>query len=204
MLTPFARFTGIAAPLLRNNIDTDQIIPGRELMKVQKEGFGKGLFAGLRYQVGGAENPDFVLNQEPYRKAQVLIAGENFGCGSSRETAAWALRDFGFRCLIAPSFGAIFTSNCFRTGLLPISLEPQVVQAIAAELGDHGHLIAVDLQAGVLEVVSTFAFQIPPLQREMLLRGLDAVDFTLTFETDIGDFQARDRVARPWVYLSAI
>ncbi len=204
MLTPFARFTGIAAPLLRNNIDTDQIIPGRELMKVQKEGFGKGLFAGLRYQAGGAENPDFVLNQEPFRKAQVLIAGENFGCGSSRETAAWALRDFGFRCLIAPSFGAIFTSNCFRTGLLPISLEPQVVQAIAAELGDHGHLIAVDLQAGVLEVVSTFAFQIPPLQREMLLRGLDAVDFTLTFETDIGDFQARDRVARPWVYLSAI
>lgn len=204
MLTPFTRLTGIAASLLQNNIDTDQIIPGRELMKVQKEGFGKGLFAGLRYQASGAENPDFVLNREPFRKAQVLVAGENFGCGSSRETAAWALRDFGFRCLIAPSFGAIFTSNCFRTGLLPISLEPQVVQTIAAELADHGHLIAVDLQAGVLEVASTFAFQIPALQREMLLRGLDAVDFTLTFENDISDFQARDRVARPWIYLSAI
>lgn len=203
-MTPFVKLTGIAAPLLRNNVDTDQITPGRTVMKVATSGFGAGLFSNWRYREDGAENPDFVLNQRPFREARFLIAGSNFGCGSSRETAAWALRDFGIRAVIASSFGAIFTSNCFKNGVVPIVLDGQAVVSIADEIaGGHAEL-TVDLECGVVisPLGSRHPFHVPALQRELLLEGLDAIDAIGKRESLIADFQARDAVKRPWVYLS--
>jgi 3-isopropylmalate/(R)-2-methylmalate dehydratase small subunit len=201
-MEPFVQVKGIGAPLLRNNIDTDQITPGHTGMKVQKSGFEAGLFFNWRYLPDGAENPEFILNQPSFRSARFLLTGPNFGCGSSREFAVWALRDFGIRAVIAPSFGAIFTSNCFMNGLVPIALpEPTVVQ-IAQEISSGHEELTVDLKEGVVisPLGSRYDFHIPALQRERLLEGLDPIDATRKREPAIAAFQASDRLKRPWVY----
>lgn len=201
----FTKITGIAAPLMRRNIDTDAIIPGKEDMKGAKSGYGKGLFGQWRYLDGKrTENPDFVLNRSAYRNAVILLAGANFGCGSSRETAVWALKDFGIRCVIAPSFGSIFYSNCFKNGLLPVILPDKQVSELASQVeqGYDEGLVTVNLES--CSVIApdgqTFPYTVNKLQRELLLEGLDAIDATLKFEHDINVFQEGDKLKRPWIY----
>lgn len=201
------RFTvhrGVAAPLLRINVDTDAIIPSREMKRVSKTGLGEGLFAGWRYtEVGGREpDPAFVLNQPEYAGASILLAGVNFGCGSSREHAVWALKEFGIRAVVAPSFGAIFYNNCVRNGLLPVELPEHAVQALA-DVSRGGAQLLVDLQRCRVESPTgeAYTFTIQPALREMLLEGLDPVALTLKLQPRIEAFQAADRAQRPWVYL---
>jgi len=202
----FETLKAVAAPMLRSNVDTDAIIPSREMQSVSKSGLAAGLFAGWRYtQIGGREpGPDFVLNQPAYAGAQVLLAGENFGCGSSREHAVWALLEFGIRAVLAPSFSPIFYSNCIRNGLLPVRLAPEDIAAIAAELvpDPPRRLITVDLATQRVRSPGgrVYEFEIEPEAREMLLEGLDAIDLTLTHRADIAAFEARDRLQRPWIY----
>jgi len=202
----FTVHAGVAAPLLRINIDTDAIIPSREMKRVSKTGLCDGLFAGWRYtEVGGrTPNPDFVLNRPAYAGASILLAGVNFGCGSSREHAVWALKEYGFRVVIAPSFGAIFYNNCVRNGLLPVELPEDAVQALA-DASERGAALRVDLEHCVVEAEGgpLFRFAIQPALREMLLEGLDPVALTLKLQPQIEAFQAADRGARPWVYLPA-
>lgn len=203
----FTELTAIAAPLLRINVDTDAIIPSREMKRVSKEGLGKGLFAGWRYTEPGSrnENPDFILNREPYRRAQILLSGANFGCGSSREHAVWALAEWGLRVIVAPSFGAIFYSNCVRNGILPIVLPDDRVQALAAlvEEDPQANRIRIDLGDCVITGPDRLSdkFDINPSDREMLMEGLDAIAVTMKRDDEILAFQARDRLKRPWIYL---
>ncbi len=203
----FERLTGVAAPLLRINIDTDIIIPSREMKRVSKQGLGEGLFAGWRYTQPGSreENPEFILNQGPYRHAKIILAGDNFGCGSSREHAVWALHEWGIRCIIAPSFGAIFQSNCVRNGLLPVVLNDAVVKSLAAQVtvDPQAKQISVDLINKLIKAPDgqTHGFDLAPADRAMLLEGLDAIAVTLKKDAEILSFQTQDRQQRPWVYL---
>lgn len=203
----FTRHTGIAAPLLRINVDTDAIIPSREMKRVSKEGLGEGLFANWRYSDPAAreENPEFVLNRQPYRAASILLSGVNFGCGSSREHAVWALKDFGIRAIVAPSFGSIFYGNCIRNGILPVRLPEEVVAAIAewVECDPDAHRPTIDLPAQTVTGPENerHAFEIGPADKEMLLEGLDAIAVTLKREGEISAYEAADRPRRPWVYL---
>ncbi len=205
----FRTLTAVAAPVLRINIDTDIIIPSREMKRVSKEGLGEGLFAGWRYTEPGGreENPDFILNREPYRHAKILLSGANFGCGSSREHAVWALHEWGIRCIIAPSFGAIFRNNCVRNGILPVELDDAIVKSLAEQVqaDPENNLITVDLDnCWVIAPDKTcHSFEIPPADREMLLEGLDAIAVTMKRDDQILEFQARDRLRRPWIYLQS-
>ncbi len=207
MTAPFRVHSGIAAPLLRVNIDTDCIIPGSELLMVSKTGFGAGLFAGWRYAKGPGdrtENPAFVLNREPYRKATILLAGRNFACGSSREMAVWALRDYGFRCVIAPSYGFIFYANCFQSGILAVELADADVETLARQVEESsGHApVTVDLET--CRVIAPdgrpFPFSIADNFRIALLEGRDFIDSTLAFEAEIAAYERRDRERRPWIH----
>jgi len=201
-MIPFVTVEGIAAPLLQSNIDTDQITPGHTGMKVQKSGFAAGLFFNWRYLADGSANPSFVLNQPAYRGACFLVAGANFGCGSSREFAVWALRDFGIRAVLAPSFGAIFTANCYTNGLLPVTLTEPDIAAIAAAITPENPHLSVSLQdsAVVLPDARVYPFKVPALQRERLLEGLDPIDHTRKRESLIAAFQEKDAALHPWVY----
>lgn len=201
-MTPFVSVSGVAAPLMRSNIDTDQITPGHTGMKVQKTGFGPGLFYNWRYLQDGRDNPDFILNQVPFRGACFLVTGANFGCGSSREFAVWALRDFGIRAVIASSFGPIFTANCFTNGLLPVVLDEASVNTLASEIAPEHAQMTVDLRESVITTPggNRLEFRIPALQRERLLEGLDPIDATRKREALIARFQERDAERRPWVY----
>ena len=196
----FTRLTSIAAPLIRDNIDTDQIIPSREMRSVGRTGLADGLFAGARYtSIGGREpNPDFVLNDPCYRDAGILLSGANFGCGSSREHAAWALAEYGFRAIIAPSFNPIFRGNCVRNGIVPVEFLPEVVRALAKVDGP----ITVDLERRIVSLADGLCipFRIEDEAREMLLFGLDAIELTLRRRPEIDAFHARDRQQRPWAY----
>jgi 3-isopropylmalate/(R)-2-methylmalate dehydratase small subunit len=200
----FTRVTGIAAPILRINIDTDQITPGKELVRVHKEGYAASLFAGWRYLGEREPNPEFILNREPWRRAQILLADRNFGCGSSRESAPKALREWGFRAVIAPSFGGIFYNNSFRNGLLPVELPIETVRAIAdATLADPASsLVTVDLEAQEVTAESglRFRFSAPAVLRQMLLEGADEIDLTLKRAGEIEAFRARDKAIRSWAY----
>ena len=202
----FTVHRGVAAPLLRINIDTDAIIPSREMKRVSKSGLGAGLFAGWRYLDAAARtpDPDFVLNQPAFAGASILLAGANFGCGSSREHAVWALVEFGIRAVVAPSFGAIFYGNCIRNGLLPVELPEEVVRALAEATGDATPL-RIDLERCVLESPrgDVHSFQIQPALRQMLLEGLDPIALTLKMSDQITAFETADRLARPWIYLPA-
>ena len=202
----FTRLTAIAAPLLRINVDTDAIIPSREMKKVAKTGLAEGLFAGWRYREPGSrvEDPEFILNRAPYRQAKILLSGANFGCGSSREHAVWALHEWGIRAVIAPSFGAIFQGNCVRNGILPVALEQGIVERLAAwvEAAPAKNLLTVDLErCTVTAADAVHSFSIAPADREMLLEGLDAIALTMKRDDEILAFQARDRLRRPWIYL---
>ncbi len=202
MSLPFVRVTSVAAPMLEDNIDTDIIIPSREMKTTGKTGLAAGLFAGRRYRsVGGRdENPDFVLNRTRYRGAEILLAGANFGCGSSREHAVWALAEYGIRAVIAPSFSPIFAGNAVRGGVLPLVLPPAAVAVLAALEGP----LTIDLPGQYVRGGgSHFGFAIDPEAKAMLLDGLDAIDLTLRDAEAIAAWQAVDRVVRPWVYLTS-
>ena len=190
-MEPFTTVTGILAPLDRANVDTDQIIPKQFLKRIERSGYGPFLFYDWRYNAKGEPEPSFVLNAEEYLGATILVAGKNFGCGSSREHAAWSLLDAGFRAVIAPSFGDIFKSNSFRSGLLPVELpESQVRDLIRLAIEEPGMEVTVDLEA---QVVSGVPFSIDPFYRECLLNGWDEIALTLRGEADIARYEA----ARP-------
>ncbi|HWA61761.1 MAG TPA: 3-isopropylmalate dehydratase small subunit [Caulobacteraceae bacterium] len=197
----FTTLDAKAAPLDIANLDTDQIIPKQFLKTVEREGLGKGLFYDLRFDAEGREKPDFVLNEPRYAGAGVLIAGDNFGCGSSREHAPWALMDFGFRCVIAPSFADIFYNNCFQNGLLPIALPEAEVKALMAEAKGGNHVFSVDLAAQTVTAPSgrQIRFDIDPGRKEKLLKGLDSIGETLTRAGDIDTFEMRQALAQPWL-----
>ena len=201
-MTPFRKLTGIAAPLRMINVDTDRIIPKQFLKTIRRTGLGANLFNDMRFTPDGAEIADFVLNRAPWRDAEILIAGENFGCGSSREHAPWALLDFGIRCVIAPSFGDIFYNNCFKNGILPVTLPDAAVAALMdqAEQGSNARF-SVDLEAR--EVVppdgAAIGFEIDPFRRHCLLEGLDDIGLTLEKAAAIDTFEAARRIDRPWL-----
>jgi 3-isopropylmalate dehydratase small subunit len=197
----FTRLDGRAAPLPIANLDTDQIIPKQFLKTVEREGLGKGLFFDLRFDGDGREKPDFVLNQPGFKNAHMLIAGENFGCGSSREHAPWALLDFGITCVIAPSFADIFYENCFQNGVLPVVLPDEQVRRLTAEAKGGNHVFSVDLQAQTVTAPSgeIFQFDIDPGRKEKMLKGLDAVGETLEHAGEIGVFEQRRKLAQPWL-----
>ena len=201
-MQPFRALTGIAAPLRMINVDTDRIIPKQFLKTIRRTGLGANLFNDLRYTPDGAEIPGFVLNRAPWRKAEILIAGENFGCGSSREHAPWALLDFGIRCVIAPSFADIFYNNCFKNGILPVTLPEETVAALLdqAEQGDNAR-VTVDLErnAVVAPDGAESGFEIDPFRRRCLLEGLDDIGLTLRKAAAIGSFEAARAVDRPWL-----
>lgn len=203
----FDSLTAVAAPLLRANIDTDAIIPSREMKAVSKTGLADGLFAGWRYtEIGGrVPDPSFVLNRPGFAAAQMLLGGENFGCGSSREHAVWALREYGIRAVIAPSFAPIFYGNCVRNGIVPVRLEAAAIARLAAEVESDpaAQRVTVDLveQRVIAPSGEIFRFEIEPEAREMLLEGLDGIDLTRKFLPAIEAFHARDQVHRPWIYL---
>ena len=201
----FTVLKGIAAPLMVPNIDTDRIIRIERCAGIPRERQGEYMLEMMRLDADGSENPDFILNQPPFREAKILIAAENFGCGSSRENAVWALMGWGLRCVIAPSFGDIFFGNCFQNGMLPIRLPTATVERLAAAMqaGTRNAILTVDLtrQRIVSATGEEIAFEIEPLRRRMLAEGLDEIGLTLEHEAEIAAFQRRDRGVRPWLYV---
>ncbi|MBI1684516.1 3-isopropylmalate dehydratase small subunit [Caulobacter hibisci] len=197
----FTRLDGRAAPLSLANIDTDQIIPKQFLKTVEREGLGKGLFFDFRFDPAGNEIADFVLNRTEYKGSSVLIAGDNFGCGSSREHAPWALMDFGILCVISTSFADIFNNNCFNNGLLPVVLKPEEVAVLMDEAKGGNHMVSIDLEAQTVISPSgkTFSFQIDPVRKEKMLKGLDAIGETLMHATDIDLFESKRAIGQPWL-----
>jgi 3-isopropylmalate dehydratase small subunit len=200
-MKPFTRLHAVAAPLAVANIDTDQIIPKQFLATVERTGLGKGLFYDLRFDGEGKPKPDFVLNQPTFQGANILIAGPNFGCGSSREHAPWALDDFGLRCVIAPSFADIFFNNCFNNGILPIVLPQEACDELADQAGGGNSLFTVDLYAQTVTSPSgkVFAFDIDPGRKLKLLEGLDDIGMTLTRADDISAYEQRRRYQTAWL-----
>ena len=197
----FTTLTGIVAHLPMINVDTDMIIPKQYLKTIKRTGLGKGLFAELRYDEKGAALPDFVLHRKPYTEAKILITGENFGCGSSREHAPWALLDFGFRCIIAPSFADIFYNNCFKNGILPITVSPDDLEKLLDDASRGANAtITIDLpneeirgpDGGVIR------FDIDPFLKRCLMEGLDDIGLTLEKADHIKTFETESRARRPW------
>lgn len=198
----FTTLTGVAAPMPLVNIDTDMIIPKQFLKTIQRTGLGKNLFDEMRYDDAGREIPDFVLNQPAYRNAQILIAGDNFGCGSSREHAPWALADFGIKAIISTSYADIFYNNCFKNGMLPIVLPQAQVDILMedARKGENAR-IAIDLEAQTVTSADgqVFTFELDPFKKHCLLNGLDDIGLTLEKAASIDAFEALATQARPWV-----
>lgn len=203
----FTVHEGVAAPLIRNNIDTDAIIPSVEMKRVSKKGLSSGLFASWRYTDRDQRipKPEFVLNQAAYQHASILLGGKNFGCGSSREHAVWALAEFGIRAIIAPSFGAIFRANCIANGLLPICLDADIISQLAAwvEIDPKVNHLQIDLEQRCVKASQdlAFYFDMEDSDAEMLLNGLDPIALTLKLEDQIEAYQETDKQERPWVYL---
>ena len=199
----FDKLEGVAAPLKIINVDTDMIIPKQHLKTIARTGLGKVLFDELRYNADGSEKPDFVLNQPAYRNAKILVAGENFGCGSSREHAPWALLDFGIRCVIASSFADIFYNNCFKNGILPIKLPQQIVDQLMddAKKGANARL-SIDLQQQTIERPDgeKVHFEIDAFRKHCLLNGLDDVGLTMQKGPAIERYEQRQRMSQPWLY----
>jgi len=198
----FEKITGVAAPMPLVNIDTDMIIPKQFLKTIKRTGLGVSLFYEMRYDMDGKEIPEFVLNQPAYRNAEILIAGENFGCGSSREHAPWALKDFGIRCVIAPSYADIFYNNCFKNGILPIALPQEQVDALMEDAGrGENARITVDLENQTVSASdgTEFPFEIDPHQKHCLLEGLDDIGQTLQKVAAIDSFETGYRARMPWM-----
>jgi 3-isopropylmalate/(R)-2-methylmalate dehydratase small subunit len=207
MPKPFTELHAIAAPVMRSNIDTDVIIRIERLVGNSVRGtLGKWAFGSLRYLPDGSENPEFILNREPYRQAEILVTGPNFGCGSSREGAVWSLQEMGVRALIGSSFGDIFFSNCFQNGVLPIVVDKAIVDGFAAEIEatQGAGRIAIDLREQTITSPSgkQHRFEIDPRRRDGLLEGLDEVASTLRRDDEIRAFQAADRAERPWIHFA--
>ena len=207
MPSPFTSLSAIAAPVMRGNIDTDVIIRIERLVGTSIRGtLGKWAFGSLRYLPDGSENPEFILNREPYRRAEILITGPNFGCGSSREGAVWSLQEMGIRAIIGSSFGDIFFANCFQNGILPIVIDKAIVDGLAAEV-EHSQgagRVSVDLEQQIITTSSgeRHRFEIDPRRRHGLLQGLDEVALTLQRDAEIRAFQASDRIERPWIHFA--
>src|SRR6476661_9239761 len=204
---PFTQLTSVAAPILRSNIDTDVIIRIERLVGNSVRGtLGKWAFGSLRYLTDGSENPEFILNREPYRQAEILVTGPNFGCGSSREGAVWSLQELGIRAVIGSSFGDIFFANCFQNGILPIIVDKEIVDSLAADVQQTqgAGRISIDLQQQTIISPSgqRHDFAIDPRRREGLLEGLDEVAQTLQRDDEIRAFQAADRAERPWIHFA--
>ena len=197
----FDKLTGPAAPLNMVNVDTDAIIPKQFLKTIERTGLGKFLFNDLRFTPEGAEKPDFVLNKPAYRHAQILVAGENFGCGSSREHAPWSLLDFGIRCVIAPSYADIFYNNCFKNGMLPLVLPHDQVEELMKD-AEAGLELAIDLQKQTVTGGNRkeYKFEIDPFRKKCLLNGLDDIGLTLEKETTISTFEDAQKKTQPWLY----
>ncbi len=201
-MQPFTILTGIAAPLPEANIDTDKIIPSRFLKTIQRSGLGRNAFDPMRYNEDGSEKPDFVLNREPYRHAEILVTYENFGCGSSREHAPWALLDFGIRCVIAPSFADIFHNNCFKNGILPIRLPRDVCEALmqdAAQGGNSRLTVDLERQCVVRPDGEEIPFEVDAMRRRLLLEGLDDIGQTLQHAPAIERFEQNRAARSPWM-----
>ncbi|MCR9127481.1 MAG: 3-isopropylmalate dehydratase small subunit [Rhodobacteraceae bacterium] len=198
----FDKLTGIAAPMPMINIDTDMIIPKQFLKTIKRSGLGVNLFDEMRYDADGNEIPGFVLNKAPYREAEILVAGDNFGCGSSREHAPWAIKDFGIRCVIAPSYADIFYNNCFKNGILPIALPQEQVDILMkdAERGANAR-ITVDLEAQTVSTSDgeTFSFDVDPFKKRCLMEGLDDIGLTMEKAASIDAYEAQQATSRPWV-----
>jgi 3-isopropylmalate/(R)-2-methylmalate dehydratase small subunit len=198
----FTTLTAVAAPMPTQNIDTDKVIPARFLKTIKRSGLGKHLFDPLRFDSDGKERPDFILNQDGYRSAKIIIAHENFGCGSSREHAPWALQDFGIRCIIAPSFGDIFYNNSFKNGLLPIRLPRAICDTLIedAKLGGNAR-ITIDLERQVVVRPNgeEIHFEVEPFRKHSLLNGLDDIGQTMQHVHSISQHEVRQREQRPWL-----
>jgi 3-isopropylmalate/(R)-2-methylmalate dehydratase small subunit len=207
MPKPFDKLTAIAAPIMRSNIDTDVIIRIERLVGNNIRGtLGKWAFGSLRYLPDGSENSAFILNREPYRQAEILVTGPNFGCGSSREGAVWSLQEMGIRAIIGSGFGDIFFANCFQNGILPIIVDKEIVDGLSAETEatQGAGRVSVDLETQTITSPSgqRHRFEIDPRRREGLLQGLDEVASTLQHDDEIRSYQAADRLARPWIHFS--
>lgn len=203
-MEPFNKLTGIAAPLPMVNVDTDKIIPAHWLKTIKRTGLGVGLFETLRYNDDGSEKQGFILNKEPYRKAEILIADDNFGCGSSREHAPWALLDFGIRCVIASSFADIFNNNCYKNGILPIVLPKEQIDLLLQEATDaEDPTFTIDLEKQEIHRPTgneVFKFDVDPHKKHCLLNGLDDIGQTMERKAKIDDFETRQRASEPWLY----
>jgi 3-isopropylmalate/(R)-2-methylmalate dehydratase small subunit len=198
----FTTLTGVAAPLDIMNVDTDMIIPKQYLKTIKRTGLGAGLFSEMRFNDDGSENPDFVLNKPAYRQAKILVAGDNFGCGSSREHAPWALLDYGIRCVISTSFADIFYNNCFNNGILPITLPQHDLDKLFddARRGANATL-TIDLEAQEIHGPDggVVTFEIDPARKEKLLKGLDDIGVTIERGEEIGAFEAKKATSHPWL-----
>ncbi|WP_118133099.1 3-isopropylmalate dehydratase small subunit [Oceanicella sp. SM1341] len=198
----FTTLTGVAAPMPQINIDTDMIIPKQFLKTIKRSGLGKNLFDEMRYLDDGSENPDFVLNQPAYRAAKILVAGENFGCGSSREHAPWALLDFGIRCVVAPSFADIFFNNCFKNGILPIVLPQEQVDLLMDDAGRGANaIVSINLEEQTITGPDggKISFEVDQFRKHCLLNGLDDIGLTMERGDAIDAFEAETHAARPWL-----
>ena len=190
-MEPFKPVSSIVTPLDKVNVDTDQIVPKQFLKLVQKSGFGKFLFFNWRFDEQENKKPDFILNNPKYENSQILVAGDNFGCGSSREHAVWALLDYGFAVIIAPSFADIFFSNCFKNGVLPITLDQKIVEKLLEETG----MLEVDLENQLIKTPSSeISFEIDSYQKKILLEGLDDIAITFQYEDKISDFEKQSKI----------
>lgn len=203
----FTKLAAIAAPIMRSNIDTDVIIRIERLVGTGIRGtLGKWAFGSLRYLPDGSENPEFILNREPYRNAEVLITGPNFGCGSSREGAVWSLQEAGIRAIIGSGFGDIFFANCFQNGILPIIVDKEIVDTLAMEVeqSQGAGRVGIDLEGQTITAPSgkVHRFEIDPRRRAGLLKGLDEIELTLQRDHEIRAFQAADRAERPWIHFA--
>jgi len=199
-MQPFTKLTAIAAPLPIANVDTDMIIPKQFLKTIKRTGLKEGLFYEMRFDVNGKRNNDFVLHREPYTHAQILVAEENFGCGSSREHAPWALLDFGIRCVIAPSFADIFYNNCFKNGILPVALPQEAVSKLM-QTAQAGQKITVDLNTQTVAAGNhSFSFAVDPFCKHCLLGGLDDIGLTMQKLEAIATFEAQQKTVTPWLY----
>lgn len=204
-MEPFITLTGLVLPLDRTNVNTDEITPARFLKTIKRSGFENALFANWRFTdpQGKTPNPDFVLNQPRYQGVSILLAEDNFGCGSSREHAPWALHDYGFRCLIAPSFADIFYNNCFNNGLLPITLPHDTVRKLLKEVeANKGYQLSVDLKAQTITTPDGAAihFEIDTFRKEALLQGLDNIGWTLSHDDEIQAYEEKRKQEAPWIF----
>ena len=199
-MKPFTTLTSVAAPLPIQNVDTDMIIPKQFLKTIKRTGLKEGLFYEMRYTVDGTKIDDFVLHRAPYTKAQKLVAYENFGCGSSREHAPWALADFGITCVIAPSFADIFYNNCFKNGILPVTLPREQVESLM-QVAQSGQQVSVDLPSQTVRAGNhAFTFEVDPFRKKCLIEGLDDIGLTLKKIPTIDTFEAKNKAEKAWLY----